>query len=412
MKFNLDQCKTRESGNNKEMKSVHDWLNNIQMGDDDTTKLLEKSYDSTITHAGLIYYFHYCWSNELGACLRPDMIWYTIINELAHDVLSDPELFRHLFSDSNEKKTIVQITGATTEFNIEQLLVQMKSIINNKDFLRSIIEPTFDSAPNNAKIAISYSFACMATPFFNYMTTLCGIPTLNVQGSESEWATLYRAIEKLKDYPPKGWKAQIFSEYFNRCMNTVNNIAFHTFGKAIDANIFKPLTKQDYYEKDNKKSSSSFKNSNEFFSDVFHYGPETHCGSGHDDVNLVFGWMKTFYKSCSGDLHKFKTHISYVPYQNMDTGRMFYKCGGMVYSNLEECTLYPQYGFTKMETTNKAFFQKLAKQDQQKEDVDEFMSSNKYKFARSQSQSQSQKDKTKIFDKKGYYAATGEFISL
>jgi hypothetical protein len=58
---------------------------------------------NSVTHSGLIYYLHACWAKELGCVLRPDMVYYTIVSEIATYVVDNPEKFRSLFSNSKSK---------------------------------------------------------------------------------------------------------------------------------------------------------------------------------------------------------------------------------------------------------------------------------------------------------------------
>ena len=168
---------------------------------------LQVNFSTNITHAGLIYYMHLCWAQEKGACLRPDMIWHTIVGEIAHEVLQEPEYYRYLFTDSKDKQTVVQVVDDTTEISVELLVEQINHLIKNKEFLSVICDTQeflsvicdtrFKSEVANSNIAINMAFACMSTPFFNYMTRMCGIPFVEIKGGNEDWLALYHAISKL-----------------------------------------------------------------------------------------------------------------------------------------------------------------------------------------------------------------------
>jgi hypothetical protein len=339
-------------GKHKDMKVASDWVKNIGMGNDDSTMILDRNYGGDdITHAGLIYYLHYCWANELGACMRPDIVWYTVVSEFAKAVLEKAKEYKHLFTDSDKKTDIIQIVGDDSEIDVDLLVKQIRNVINDKTFIDTVTTPEFPSAPTGAKEAIHYAFASMSTPYFNFMTSRCGISRVDIYGTEDEWTKLSKSIEDLSSYALSGWQGGYMKEYIAEVVKVVDSIRYYTFNTMGCGSILE------------------YKNANAFYNDMFHYGPETKCGSGHDDVNLVFGWARKLYKkSYQRDLQKFNAHINFVPYQNKETGRMFYKACGLVYSKNIDGTLYPHYGFIKAETTNEKYFKKLAGQGKSRDE--------------------------------------------
>lgn len=348
MQFKLDQLHSSNniSGEHQPMLTKTNWVAQFASqfdSKDFKSSRLETQSGQQITHAGLIYYFHQCWAQEIGACLRPDMFWYTIVSELANEILDNPVKYKHLFSDQDKKTDIIILTDDITDLDVETLIDQMKNIIANKEFLNIICNTRFDSEVPNSNLAILMTFACMATPYFNYMTTRCGIPHLQIEGTQEEWEKLYNSC---KDLEKVGLNSNKCNDYIKRVTNLIANIIFHCFGKrTLD---MKPITE----------------NTEEFFNNVFHYGKNTRCGSGHDDV-IVQGWIRDLYfKNYDYDLHKFNTHINYVPYRNIETKRMFCKVTGLTYSDHDKDTntLHAQYGFIKYEVLNNKVFNYLSKQ--------------------------------------------------
>ena len=131
---------------NKEMNLQSDWVREFcQYSKPNDTKEISRNFRSRITHAGLIFYLHYCWAHEFGCVLRPDMIWYTIVSEIAKQVLDNPEEYRHLFTDSQEKKTIVTQVDDVSSLDINVLTQQIKTIISDKNFFETICETRFES---------------------------------------------------------------------------------------------------------------------------------------------------------------------------------------------------------------------------------------------------------------------------
>jgi hypothetical protein len=100
-------------------------------------------------------------------------------------------------------------------------------------------------------------------------------------------------------------------------------------------------------------------NASAFFDDIFHYGSNTKCGSGHD-THIVSGWIRNFYLSQGEDLDKFSTSMTYVPYQNIETKRKFVQVCTLAYSELTEGVAVPHYGKIIFEVLSEDLFNKIA----------------------------------------------------
>ena len=312
-------------------------------------KEINRNYDSKITHAGLIYYLHYCWSKEQGCVLRPDMIMYCIVSEIVELVLDNPNNFKHLFTEATGKQTLTMLVGKKEDLDVDALCQSLKKIIANKEFYETICETNFDSQVPNANLALKMSFACMATPFFDYTSTMCGIPICNLQGKIDDWLKLHKTLDKLKQFTPKE-NGQFFTNYIDRAVNIISNIIY--FGFGYDIKITKKLSA----------------NRVDFFSNIFHYGNNEHCGSGHTP-QIVQGWITELYYDGSDfkakrqqDIYLYNKHINYVPYYNYDSGKKYCKFVGLAYStiNKEKNVLEPQYGIVTYEILDRELFNKLA----------------------------------------------------
>jgi hypothetical protein len=233
-------------------------------------KEILRNFESKNTHTGLIYYYHYCWAKELGAVLRPDILWYTIISELTRHILIKPENFRHLFTNSDEKQSILVRTPTTELVNVNTLTNRLAECMPNKKLFKTICDTKFESEDKGANYAIRTVFANMCIPFYQYFSTLCGIPSVDLESRLDDWIVLYDAIESL---------CTLFrSSYLERCKNLVANIIYFGFNKYEYA-LFDKMNYGDPVE---------------FFTDIFHYGENDICMSGHAKYK-VRGWLREFY---------------------------------------------------------------------------------------------------------------------
>ena len=190
------------------------------------------------------------------------------------------------------------------------------------------------------------AFASLGAPYFNYLSTACGIPHLEVRGSESDWVKLYEMVAKLRNMGPKCSESYYLKHHDNhidKSLNAIANIVHYCFGKSMPT-----------FEKIGGSAE-------EFFSDVFHYGANTKCGSGHD-AYIVKGWLKYFYGDFDGDLDKFRTHSNYVCMQNMDNEKFYCQVVSLAYSNYDATKhlLEPHYGIVTYEILNRQVYNELA----------------------------------------------------
>ena len=343
----LDQLKKDNiSGNHVFLESTEQWVNAFS-SEFDSNNFKELNHingeHAKYTHTGLVYYFHLCWSQEVGACLRPDMLWFTIVSEIAYMVNKNPKDFRQLFTNTKEKQNINTRTNDVTDIDIDQLVEQLKNKVKNEEFVKLLTETTFESSVDGFQEAIISAFAYSAMPYFNYLTSMCGIPQLEIQGTVKDWKNLLDSVISLNDIlgtQLDGRLDKSFSTYFENMIVTIDDI--------IKYNFHQPNSEEG----------------NNFFNDIFHYGKNSICQSGHDHV-IIRGWIKNFYLSNNGmDLYKYNKHLNCVPYQNIETKRQFCKFSGLTYSIYDETanTFYPQYGKVKYEITDRSTFKKLSKQ--------------------------------------------------
>lgn len=372
--FNINQTSTIKERNtskfndDKWMYSVVPPTSDFGGSDFSQIKPVLTSYTSDITHGGFIGLLYYCWAKEIGVELRPDMLYYRLISEIAHDVLNRPNEYRRIFTDSNEKKEIMIETTGEYELDPETLVAALKNLVPNKEFLDLIVNTKFASEPEGAQLARNIVFCQMGIPYYSYMTCLCGIPSVKVEGTVDEWMLLYNNINRLIALL-KG--INHMTDFIQQYNNIIGNIIYFSFGHNVDNLIL------------------MYSNGVDFYKDMFNNDENPRCGSGHTP-DVIHGWiLKLYLKTYKSDkkekvntttmkngkfekkevetyedinLNDFDADITYVPYKNMETNRMFYKAIGLVYSNYdkENNRLSPQYGHVIHEVLDVDLFNNIA----------------------------------------------------
>jgi hypothetical protein len=307
-------------------------------------KELNRSFTEKITHAGFINYLHLCWAREIGCELRPDMLYYTIISEVASEILSNPERYVHLFTGTQTKE-IIQVISSDGEMKVENLIDAMRDVIKSPEFLSIICDVRFDSDRKHADLARKMVFANMGTPFYSYMVSLCGIPHVDLVGNLDDWKLLYSSVFKLSKF-----LSNKHQTYFSNVIKLINHIIYYGFDIDVDNSI--------------STASRPNSSSTDFFNNIFDHGRNIICGSGHPDF-VVYGWAKTFYINGNNkepSLEHFSPHVNYVPYTVDGCDKYFCQAVTLAYSEFDEAKnmLSPCYGIITYEITNKSIYNKLA----------------------------------------------------
>lgn len=233
---------------------------------------------SYLENIGLVGLISFAYSNHLKLSFTPNDFWILLVSELAKEVNLNPEIYKSLFTDKEEK---------------EEILIQHDSIYIPTDIFSKILSSKvkFDSSilfPNfttNKEITTSilHSMFCdMSSAYYSYGMFLCGIPEIKLLGQQEDWIML-------KEYADK-----ILSIFSNKSSK------IKEYKKSV-ANIFSKISETF----DNKDSNI------EFWKDIF---TSKNLGSGHDlEIN---GWIKDLFitKHAVNKIQNFEENVSSVEY--------------------------------------------------------------------------------------------------
>lgn len=291
------------------------------------------------THTGLIQYLAIAWANEKGIILRPDMFHHQIVCEISKNVIENPEMYRSLYTQSSEKTTIEIITmGDDNEF-ISLLDKELEKSVPNKEFKKLFTDIKFKSEPDSYEIVKRICFSHSATPFYNYMRTLCGYPSISIPDALEDWILLYDFIVKIatiikneckyvSKYSWKTDKTPPIVNYLIKCASHIKEI--------IDC----------YF--DNEKIKEKLQN-------IFYIEDDYKCGSGHDSPYNVYGWITDFYVEHHSTLNEYPARLPYLPYKFTSKGN-YSIVTGLTSSKLKENILEAEYGRIVLKINNQKLF--------------------------------------------------------
>lgn len=254
------------------------------------------------THSGFVHYLYYAWSNEMGICLRPDVLFYTIVCETIEYLHRNKNMVGFI------KKIILPVYLEKNNLeNNDYIDHMMTEIYDNNIFRELMTSSNFKSEPNNFNIALKFASTKTANTNFNNLSTMCGITDVEIIGEKSDWLILLDKILLMKTIIPN------LDDYYNKCNLLIEKIILHKFNQ---------LNQQDFL-----KNIFCLKDSNE-------------CESNYS--HIVDGWFKDFYIDDHLTLDKYPTHANYIPC--IQNSKKYIKTMGMTYSECENNILYPQYG--------------------------------------------------------------------
>jgi hypothetical protein len=264
--------------------------------------------DSVLMHKNYLHYLTLAWSNHFSVVISPDIIFYTVLCEIADEILTSPDDFRHLFTDSAQKKGIMSLTHDVTKIDLNSLI---NGIAVNVPVDASIFTADFSCSTVESRLAIQSAFCEAMSAYYFYMSTLCGIPRVKVLGTKQDWEIVENKFHRMRTevFNQDGTAEQTMSQYLKRAEEQIRKI---------------------YTTRDP-----------EFWKEMFSIN---NCSSGHTDV--VEGWINQFYRKgyahksdgkihySGDDFYNYKAHISTVKWQNVETQRHFELKSGLMYSNV------------------------------------------------------------------------------
>lgn len=82
--------------------------------------IVEKS--DTLLHHNMMHYLTLAYANHFSVVISPDVIFYTVLCELADAIKAKPDTFRFLFTNSGEKAALVTQTHDPAYLDLDQVI--------------------------------------------------------------------------------------------------------------------------------------------------------------------------------------------------------------------------------------------------------------------------------------------------
>ena len=145
-----------------------------------------------------------CYNNHWGLRTIPDDWWYTIIRTvaIAIDKHSKEDEVRKYFVNHEGKKRLTVDVDDTCGIDYEKFFRDMAEVIQSnikvKNYVRSI-RSDFTTSTETHQIVSEITVMSSMQEFFEYeMMTMCGIPFVEMEGTEEDWVKLKSKVLELK----------------------------------------------------------------------------------------------------------------------------------------------------------------------------------------------------------------------
>lgn len=312
------------------------WLNTVSPGKnisesdiDNLTTISSSITDSKYTFSGLVQYVAYCWIDEKGIVLRPDMFHHAICCEISRHIITYSAKFRMLFTENSEKEDLEVVANDDTDF-INKIDSRLDKKVTNKEFKKLFTETHFKSQPDNYETVKRISFSNAATPYFNYIRSKCGLPSIGIIDDIDDWIILKNFISEMKNIIVL---IDSFLEiYLTKCESHIDDIITNF--------------------------TSAYKLSNKL-REIFYINDSKICASGHVEKYFVNGWLKDFYIENPAFLSLYQSHLPYLPFKQSWDNKKYCLITGLLSSVVEDNTIVPTYGNIKMQINDDELFNKL-----------------------------------------------------
>jgi len=160
-----------------------------------------------IQDKGLFSTIFNAYSNHWSLKTTPDDWWFTIIRKVALDIdktSKEREVRDFFVSHEGKKELVVDLGTSVYTANYSRFFNDMTEKvgenIKNPNYTR-ITSSNFSTSSNIHQLISHIALLSSVQEYFTYTSTiLCGIPRVDMQGTEGDWELLIQKLNQLKEY--------------------------------------------------------------------------------------------------------------------------------------------------------------------------------------------------------------------
>ena len=145
-----------------------------------------------------------CFQGHLPLGLRPEVLWQTVLGQIAIEVKQNPETYRHLFTTSPNTETIqIRHDGLRmgNPWGWDQAIGMFREPLSERvpgDLVDLAMPDGISTCGDPENLACLVTFMDAASPYYEYVVrTRCGIPQVALFGTTDDWINLQDRITRL-----------------------------------------------------------------------------------------------------------------------------------------------------------------------------------------------------------------------
>jgi hypothetical protein len=159
----------------------------------------------------LIGALHAAFATHRPICLSPDVIWLTLTQGLAHHINANAEQLRHHFVQHEGKLVVVverdDFAKGSPENTWPEVFAEFSSRIREHiGDAHGLIVADFSTTGPVERAASEVVLLDAMQAFFSYeVHTLCGIPSITLEGTVEDWEAIARRVREFRRFDLAWW---------------------------------------------------------------------------------------------------------------------------------------------------------------------------------------------------------------
>jgi hypothetical protein len=150
------------------------------------------------------------WGQHLHLVIRPEEVWFTILTQMNFYMQAHAEAVRNLFVSHKGQETIV-VEDNTWYSVLRQFQFEIQRRVKT-DWLLRWIQPGFSTTTENDIMVSNILMMGLMKAYFRYEgAIICGLPSVTLLGSLSDWEALLAKLDRLPEFgaDPAKYRARL-----------------------------------------------------------------------------------------------------------------------------------------------------------------------------------------------------------
>lgn len=195
----------------------------------------EERRDTVVYESGTSLFYNCmveAYAGHYSVILSPDAIWTLISQGFCHHISLNTEKLKDKIVNHEGKMEISVIS----EYDLYSPLMNWDTLLNGFDIqiaentkgnIADIMRADFSTTGNTERITSQVTLMSAVKSYFDFAAihTICGIPTITIEGTPDDWRKIIKKVESLRDYDLSWWVDDlkpILQEFVNASEGNVN----------------------------------------------------------------------------------------------------------------------------------------------------------------------------------------------